>query len=105
MASSSSSSSATDSGTPSVMRKRKRKGNIVSVEKEDDTMEAIQARVKAARKKKHKPATVSDNIKRVVAIITWLVLKSLTQARQVVLLTAMYFPWVTIYRHVPFLLH
>ena len=43
-------------------------------------MEAIQARVKAARKKKHKPATVSDNIKRVVAIITWLVLKSLTQA-------------------------
>ena len=24
------------------MRKRKRKGNIVSVEKEDDTMEAIQ---------------------------------------------------------------
>ena len=62
------------------MRKRKRKGNIVSVEKEDDTMEAIQARVKAARKKKHKPATVSDNIKRVVAIITWLVLKSLTQA-------------------------
>ena len=80
MASSSSSSSATDSGTSSGTRKRKRKGNIVSVEKEDDTMEAIQARVKAARKKKHKPATVSDNIKRVVAIITWLVLKSLTQA-------------------------
>jgi hypothetical protein len=31
------------------VRKRKRKGNIISVEKEDDTMEAIQARVKAAR--------------------------------------------------------
>ena len=64
--------------TPS--RKRKRKGNIVSAEKEDDTLEDMKARVKAARKKKHKAKTVSGNIKRVTAIITWLVQKSLTQA-------------------------
>ena len=80
MASSSSSSSAADSGTSSRVRKRKRKGNIISVEKEDDTMEAIQARVKAARKNKHKPSTVNGNVKRVTVIITWLVGKSLMQA-------------------------
>ena len=85
MASSSSSSSATgsagtsSSGLPSGNHKRKRKGNIVSAEKEGDTLEDMRARVKAARKKKHKATTVSDNVKRVAAFITWLVLHSLTE--------------------------
>ena len=83
--SSSSSSSATgsagtsSSGLPSGNHKRKRKGNIVSAEKEGDTLEDMRARVKAARKKKHKATTVSDNVKRVAAFITWLVLHSLTE--------------------------
>ena len=42
-------------------------------------MEDMRARVKAARKKKHKATTVSDNVKRVAAFITWLVLHSLTE--------------------------
>jgi hypothetical protein len=71
------SSSASSSRTPT--RKRKRKDNIVAAVKEDDTLDQMRARVKAARKKKHNVKTISGNVKRVAAIITWLVLHSLTQ--------------------------
>ena len=60
------STSASSSGTS--RRKRKRKGNIVPAEKEDDTLEDMKARVKRARKKKLKPNTVSGNVKRVTIV-------------------------------------
>ena len=56
------------------------RATLSPLKKKDDTLEDMEARVKAARKKRHKAKTVSGNIKRVTAIIIWLVQKSRTQA-------------------------